>query len=426
MLKCTAVRKDILVCLLLAVLTALVFYKSFFNFFAQDDFILINHFSQNPFWENLKNVFGYPTVTHWRPLHNFYFLISGPLFGKNYFFYHLLTFGLHIAGSFFVYKVVMRILANEKAAFIAGLLYALSPIHFVSLTWTSGGATVIGFFFFITSFYSYLCKRKILSIVLFVLSFLASEAMVVGVLIFLVWTMFNKKYFDKFVLAALGLISLVFSAVRITFLNPGNISASYKLNFSSDDLLALKYYLARIFGVGEMANWQLKTLLIIWVMGILILLVNYLRKRRAFENIAFGTFIILVGLFPFVLIPEHLSGHYMNISVFGLSITIGILISKARDYLAWAVVVFFMLISLSSVVTMGGNHWAVQRANLAKKYLDNIKSQHLPYGSTIIFDDNKISTSKEAYIALGTGEAVTFWFNKQYKSCFTFFENCRR
>lgn len=419
-------RKDIPVFLFLAFFGTIVFYKSFGNFFSQDDFILISHFSGNGFLTNLTNAFGQPTVTHWRPLHGLYFLISGTVFGKNYFFYHLLTFGLHIAGSFFVYKVVMRISANEKAAFCAALLYALSPIHFVSLTWISGGATVIGFFFFITSFYSYLCKRKILSIILFVLSFLASEAMVVGVLIFLVWTMFNKKYFDKFVLVTIGLISLVFGVVRITFLNPGNISASYKLNFSSDDLLALKYYLARIFGVSEGANWQLKTLLIIWVMGILILLVNYLRGRRTFENIAFGVFIILVGLFPFVLIPEHLSGHYMNISVFGLSLTIGILISKARDYLAWILVVIFALISFSSVITMGGNHWAVQRANLAKKYLDNIESQHLPYGSTIIFDEGKISTSKEAYIALGTGEAVTFWFNKQYKSCFTFFENCRR
>ena len=69
-------KKDFWVLLFLAILVFALWYKALFNFFAQDDFILINHFSQNNVWQDLKNLFGPPTVTHWRPIHNLYFFGS--------------------------------------------------------------------------------------------------------------------------------------------------------------------------------------------------------------------------------------------------------------------------------------------------------------------------------------------------------------
>jgi len=69
---------------LLFVLGFTFFYKSLNVFFVQDDYILINNFSQNNLWQDFKNVFAYPNVSHWRPLHNLYFLVSGNLFGKFY------------------------------------------------------------------------------------------------------------------------------------------------------------------------------------------------------------------------------------------------------------------------------------------------------------------------------------------------------
>ena len=123
----------------------IVYRQAFFNFFAQDDFVLINYFSQNNLWQDLKNVFGPPQVTHWRPIHNLYFFATGNLFGRNYIGYHLLTFLLQIGASFFVYKVARKLTGNFQAAVVAGLLYGIHPAHFISMFWISGGATVIGF-----------------------------------------------------------------------------------------------------------------------------------------------------------------------------------------------------------------------------------------------------------------------------------------
>ena len=45
--------------------------------------------------------------------------------------------------------------------------------------------------------------------------------------------------------------------------------------------------------------------------------------------------------------------------------------------------------------------------------------------TTLIFDNNQISSSLDAYYALGGGDGINFWFrNKNYKFCFTEFESC--
>ena len=77
-------KKEFLVFLILLFFIFFVYQPAFLNFFAQDDFILINQFSQNNIWQDLKNVFGPPQVTHWRPIHNLYFFVAGNLFSENY------------------------------------------------------------------------------------------------------------------------------------------------------------------------------------------------------------------------------------------------------------------------------------------------------------------------------------------------------
>ena len=62
---------------------------------------------------------------------------------------------------------------------------------------------------------------------------------------------------------------------------------------------------------------------------------------------------------------------------------------------------------------------------MAKIYIDQIKKVNPPQEATLVFTDNKLSTSKEAYIALGTGYAIKFFFSdKNYQTCFSEFEDC--
>lgn len=422
------VKRNILVFLFLAAASSIVFYQSFFNFFAQDDFILISQFSQNGLWQNLVNIFGKPTVTHWRPFHNLYFLISGSLFGRNYIGYHLLTLAIHILGSFLIYKICEKILKNQEAAGFAAIFYLLSPINFVSLFWISGSATTIGFMFLAGAFYSYLNKRFFLAIALFVASCMASEAMVFGAAIFLAWEELFGKLKMKITLLVIGLTALLFAFLQLTLFVPASAIDSYRIEFSPNIIFAFKYYLLRLPGFIEGAGVNLvSSALMLWLAILASIFVKELLNNGQRKFYIFAVLIIAVGLFPFALVPNHLSPHYMNISLWGLSMLIGLILVQAPKRAVYFLISTIVVINAFGIATLQENSWVTKRSNLAKSYLLKIGGENRPQGSTIIFDDNTISTSLDAYYALGTGKAIEFWFpNKSYKTCFTVFETCRK
>src|SRR3972149_1464642 len=185
--------KSIFVFTLLFALSLSFFYKSLDVFFTQDDFILISNFSQNNLWEDFKQVLAYPNVSHWRPLHNLYFLVSGNLFGKFYPAYHLLTLVILAASAFMIFKVLRLLTKNANVSLLGAIVYTVHPSHFVSIFWISGSATIIGFLFLISSFYFYLINQKNWALLIFVLSLLASEAMVVGAVIFATYEFLTKR-----------------------------------------------------------------------------------------------------------------------------------------------------------------------------------------------------------------------------------------
>lgn len=419
-------RKDVLVFLLLAVIAAFIFYKSFFNFFAQDDFILINHFSQNGFVTNAGNVFGTPTVTHWRPIHNLYFLIGGSLFGKNYFGYHLLTLLIHITSAFLIYKTMIKITKNAAAAVSSAIFYVTSPVHLVSLYWISGGATLIGFTFFIASFYFYIRKRFFSALFLFVASCLASEAMVIAALILLAWEALFKKIKMRTPAVVIGLVALLIAFAQLTLFKPDPTIGAYRIEFLPNIINSLKYYLLRLLGFIEGSGFNvLSGALALWFLIIGAFAAYKLTRENDLKIFLFAAFVIFIGLFPFVLIPNHLSPHYMNISLWGVAILVGYVLGKMRRPIAGALLATVVAINFFALEEIGNTHWVIQRGKLAKSYLEKIQNDNVPSGTRLIFGDNSVSTSLDAYYALGTGQAINFWFkDKNYKTCFTFYENC--
>lgn len=422
-------RKDFWVLALLTVSIFALWCKALFNFFAQDDFILINHFSQNNFLQNIENVFGPPTVTHWRPIHNLYFLVAGNIFDKNYFGYHVLTLLFHIGASFLIYKIIQKLVKNFWAALIGGLVYGIHPAHFVSLFWISGGATVIGFFFLIGSIYSFLLDRKALSLILYLLALLSSEAMVVGLILFYCINILKQRRdSSKNFLIALSVITVMFGLIRFLFLASKTTFNIYQIELSTKTISAVKYYLLKIAGFAEVSGDQLTSLILLgWLVLIALLLVKRLNKERDIRQLILSIAIIIIGLFPFILIPEHLSPHYMNVSIFGFAIMIGLVLKQLRPVVSFVFLLFFLGIAIYNINLTKSNNWVVKRANLAKAYIEQIEKDNSPPESEFVFADNKISTSQEAYIALGTGEAIKFWFkDKNYQTCFTFYENCKK
>lgn len=420
-------KKDLIVVFLIFMITALVWWQSLFNFFTQDDFTLINHFSQNSLIEDLKNVFGKPKVTHWRPMHNFYFFIAGNIFGKNYIGYHILTFAILILSGTIIFEIVRKLLKNKSAALIASIIYISHPSHFVSMFWISGNATLIGFLFLTWSMYFYLGSKRIISLFLYLVSLLASEAMIVGVVLYLsISHLKNNLKKDLVHLMAVFSVSAIFILVKAAYLFNQEIFDVYKVEFSLNNLLAVKYYLSRIVGFAQVSGDQLATTaLILWILivGFLLFKSAVIRTHQKVVYLSLG--VIFVGLFPFILIPSHLSGHYMNVSIFGFSLAVAAALKKQKWLVRSVLVSIFIVISLINVSLDAKNSWVVNRANLAKEILTDVERKNLPIGSTLIFDDNQRATSLDAYYSLGTGEALRFWFkDKNYRTCFIFIERC--
>lgn len=414
---------------LLSVLVIAVYFPVFDIFFAQDDFIMIRYFSQNSLAVDLANVFGPPTVSHFRPVDNLFYMIAGNIFGKYYFGYHLINISLHILTSFFIFKIFKKLFGNWRAGLFSGVVYGLHPIHFVSLFWISGGTVTIGFFFLTLAIYSLLFEKRVLAFVFYFLSVFASESMLIGIFIFGALLVLLKKFLrEKVSLLAIFMLSILFAAIRFVFLTPKSTFDTYKIEFSTKILSAVKYYVLRIPGFVE--GYGKSFVSIILVIWLIVLGLNFFNKRtngKFIRQLLFAIFVTALGLFPFIFIPNHLSSHYMNISVWGFSIILGLFVIKMKNRSLLFLATVFLFISYLSIRLNMQNSWVINRSNLSRELIYNIERENLPPGSTITFDDDEIVSSFEKYIALGTGDAINFWFSdKNYKGCFTFIEDCSK
>jgi len=421
------VRKEIFFVIILVLFPLIAYRQVFAIFFAQDDFVLINHFSQNSFWVDISNVFGVQGVTHWRPLHNFYFFLGGNLFGKNYFAYHALTLALHIGCGFLIYKIGSILMKDRKIGLSAAILYSIHPAHFVSLNWISGGATVIGFFFLLASLYSYITERKSYALIFYFLSLLASEAMLTGLGIYLAYELlFKKKKFDKSFLVKIVLISACFLFLKLILFTPPTINENYQFEISMRAFGAVKYYLLRILGFAEISRDFITSLILGGLLlFILKLAVWEIYQDKTIKIILFSILITVTGLFPFILIPNHLSPHYMNVSIFGFSMIISFSLRRLKQKVILLVLSIFTVIFFINITLTSKNNWVIRRSSLAQYYINEIELQNPDAGSMLTFTDNQTYTSFDAYITLGTGEAINFWFkDKNYKTCFVKFELC--
>lgn len=406
------------------VISFFVFGDNLDKFFAQDDFILIEKFSQNSIFADIKSIFS-AEGTHFRPIHNLYFLTLGNTFGKNYSLYHISALLIHAAAGYLIFKISNILVKNARAALFAAFFYLVNSSHFVSLYWISGNAVEIGFCFFTASFLSWIKGRFGLSIFLFVLSFLASEAFIFAGVVLIIYELFKiGKLKLRPQILKLTIVLALLSTVRFIYLTPKDIYNTYQFELSLKTISVIKYYLLRIMGFAEFSDDFIASLILFIFYGVLIK--RLIDVELEVKKLALYIIIAFVGLFPFILLPYHLSPHYMSLSIFGLSLILALVMKDVRkvNLILCAIV---LLISAVNVNRYASSHWVVVKSRIAEAYIRQMEaSNKLPEdGSTIVFDNNRISTSLDAYLALGGGKALDFWFkDKNYKYCFVEFDEC--
>ncbi len=114
-----------------------------------------------------------------RPVVQWLWLFDFIAYGTDALGYHLTNILLHISNSFLVYIVAWQILRHRASALVAGLLFALHPVHADSVAWIADRTDVLSTFFYFSSAAFFIFYRQ-RSRRLFAIVSIAAFALAIG------------------------------------------------------------------------------------------------------------------------------------------------------------------------------------------------------------------------------------------------------
>src|SRR5262249_23551475 len=97
----------------------------------------------------------HPT-NYYRPTMFVSYLITYHLFGLNPAGFHFVNIACNALVALMVYALTLRLFERSEIALIAGLLFAVHPIHTEAVAWVASVPELLTSFFYVLSFYLYL------------------------------------------------------------------------------------------------------------------------------------------------------------------------------------------------------------------------------------------------------------------------------
>ncbi len=147
---------------LIAVITAVVYYKAIFNSITtnDDDFYIINNPYLRDFsWHGVKVIFSTYYQSNYHPLTTFAYFVLYNLWGINPLPYHGLNIILHVINVLLVYRLVMQLSGSSVTSAIVTALFALHPMHVESVAWIAELKDVLYTCFYLLSLITYINYR---------------------------------------------------------------------------------------------------------------------------------------------------------------------------------------------------------------------------------------------------------------------------
>jgi tetratricopeptide (TPR) repeat protein len=153
-------RVPLLLCLVLAVVTAVVYLPARSNEFVNyddPDYVTSNrHVLTGLSWENVFWAFTTGHASNWHPLTWLSHMFDCQLFGDNAVAHHLVNIAFHIVNTVLLFLVLCAVTgALWRSAFVAAL-FALHPLHVESVAWISERKDVLSTLFFLLTLGAYL------------------------------------------------------------------------------------------------------------------------------------------------------------------------------------------------------------------------------------------------------------------------------
>lgn len=391
----------------------LVYSPALLTFFAQDDFTHLI-LAQVGSIKDLVGFFGPDKAgIYYRPISvQLITWVSRAIFGLRPIWFHALALSLHVGTALVVFKLLRRLI-DKRWARLGSIIYAVHPVHFMSLYWWAEVSMVLTPLFSFLALYDWLSGKQKRFLIWLVLALLSNELAVA--IIPIAWLL--RRDWKRLIPA--GLIALAIVGGR-WWVQPPSLGTEYGMKFLPQVAGAnLRWQAIRALGLpegfgGQWQFWQTKLAVgFISVSGVM-MLIGVIKSRFKLKWVGLAWW--LAALLPVVFLEHHQSPIYQIIGLPGLILAISPWLKLSRwKYVG---VTMFVAGAFWGVRAMEQYHWVTQRAREAKYYIEKLQAKQIKNGETVVFVNSQSESSTDAYLALGAGNGVKVFFGEETKVYF--------
>jgi len=406
-------------------LSVIIFSASLHFYFFQDDWFVLNWVES----QNFLSFFNFRTdIIYWRPLSMpILFFMAHKLFSLNAFAFHLVSFGLFSILTLTIYKLTMAIFNDKKIALISAMLYATSPIHFISLSWFSTTSYIVGPIFealSIISFISFSKNKNIsfyaLSILFFLLGIASSEFALVLPFVIITYCFFYGKKINYKLFLPFFTVNIAYLILRFIIF-PIPAKGDYALSLDLAQVNNFVWYLIWSLGIPErfkvlifpgLPDQSIKILTQFWQITApfaLFVFLAFFNISKLFKNtklLFFSLVWFCVNLLPVIFLSNHSYPVYLSFAGLGIIFVLANLIGRYKyPYLIFAVLLW-LIVSFESVRFTGNSHWIANEQAMSKAYVDYAVKlvKDPPSNSIFIFKPANLAFSKTHNFLIVEGE----------------------
>lgn len=157
------IKKPMISISLIIAAVILPYSNIFHNDFVGDDPGFIIGWELTHSWRNIPELLaGAVPLGHeqmYRPVRSLIYLAMYQAFGSQLWAYHAFSLIVHLAVTFLVYALSLKIFKSKALALVAALLFATHPIHTDAITFMASSFDIVGIVFMLASFWFYLKAR---------------------------------------------------------------------------------------------------------------------------------------------------------------------------------------------------------------------------------------------------------------------------
>lgn len=399
--------------IILGLIILAVYSPALFTFLAQDDFTHLA-VSQANSLRAIIDFFKFSTGgIYYRPLSvQLVTFITRSIFGLRPFWFHAVTLVMHLGASLAAYRLLTRLI-ERRVAKIGSLVYAIHPVHFMSLFWWAEASMVLAPLWSFLALTAWLDKKSWQFLGWLILALLSNELAVAVIPI--AWLL--RRSWKKLLPAGLIVVAIIGGR---WLAQPPSLGTEYGMKLNLAVAVAnLRWQAVRAMGFpegfgGQWQLWQTKLAVSFIAVSGLLLLMGMIKSKFKLRWLGLGWW--LAALLPVAFLERHQSPIYQIIGLPGLVLAISPWL-KQKSWV-YAGVAVWVIGAFWGIRAMNQYHWVTQRAGEAQYYIEKLQAKQVKGGGTVVFLNSWPESSTQAYIALGAGNGVRVFFGEKTRSYF--------